>query len=382
MENSWFQDAVEHLLTQIEKEGLVNGNDFIREYFSDSIVNGLEELDEDSLEAYILDVSPEFNDYVQRRKIPLLVVDAGFNCRYQTYQEAEAVTIQGAGHKVNESFLSKYYRDLNPTSALSLEGECNSLIHDKNYDESYAGVVTLFDYYYKVADNSFKSVEWIKKKIDISEKLDKISTYKAFEEYGDILNKAYKKREAAKAYEDAYNELQKRTPQKILNYWEKKIEFLSKARMQYASAGDNKNTSRLFVIECEEERKKTGSIMMLIYKLLSNYGESPWFVMAWIFFIIIAFALFYSVFGINIPVDYRLDCEVNFGELSNGYCDDNSKASFLTYWYFSTVTFTTLGYGDFSPLEGWSRFLASLQAMLGLTLSSLFIVTFVRKFGR
>ena len=34
-------------------------------------------------------------------------------------------------------------------------------------------------------------------------------------------------------------------------------------------------------------------------------------------------------------------------------------------FYFSTITFTTLGYGDFSP-TGWLKALTSLEAFLGV----------------
>lgn len=50
---------------------------------------------------------------------------------------------------------------------------------------------------------------------------------------------------------------------------------------------------------------------------------------------------------------------------------------FLACVYFSVVTFTTLGYGDHRP-TGFSRVLASLQALLGAVLISLFVVVLAR----
>lgn len=50
--------------------------------------------------------------------------------------------------------------------------------------------------------------------------------------------------------------------------------------------------------------------------------------------------------------------------------------------YFSIVTWTTLGYGDFSPTES-ARFLAATEALLGYTymaiLTGLFLTLFTRK---
>ena len=42
-----------------------------------------------------------------------------------------------------------------------------------------------------------------------------------------------------------------------------------------------------------------------------------------------------------------------------------SHASTADYLYFSFVTITTVGYGDFTAAEGLGRALASLEALLG-----------------
>ena len=55
--------------------------------------------------------------------------------------------------------------------------------------------------------------------------------------------------------------------------------------------------------------------------------------------------------------------------------------NFLNCLYFSVVTFTTLGYGDFQPLVGWSRFLVSFEALLGAFTMALFVYTFARRTG-
>lgn len=49
--------------------------------------------------------------------------------------------------------------------------------------------------------------------------------------------------------------------------------------------------------------------------------------------------------------------------------------------YFSTVTFTTLGYGDFHPIGGL-RYLAALESFIGAALLSLFTVIVARKLIR
>ena len=50
-------------------------------------------------------------------------------------------------------------------------------------------------------------------------------------------------------------------------------------------------------------------------------------------------------------------------------------------WYFSVITFTTIGYGDYAPL-GWLRLVAGAEGVIGLFLMALFTVSFARKFIR
>ncbi|EGA68097.1 putative potassium channel protein [Vibrio sinaloensis DSM 21326] len=54
---------------------------------------------------------------------------------------------------------------------------------------------------------------------------------------------------------------------------------------------------------------------------------------------------------------------------------------FFNSLYFSVVTFTTLGYGDISPV-GVARFIAAVEAFLGSFTMALFVVVFVKKMTR
>ncbi|MEC8381334.1 MAG: ion channel [Myxococcota bacterium] len=55
--------------------------------------------------------------------------------------------------------------------------------------------------------------------------------------------------------------------------------------------------------------------------------------------------------------------------------DNNNLPAAL---YFSVVTFTSLGYGDISPV-GFSRFLAAGESLIGFFMISLFVVVFCRR---
>ena len=55
--------------------------------------------------------------------------------------------------------------------------------------------------------------------------------------------------------------------------------------------------------------------------------------------------------------------------------------NFLDCLYFSVVTFTTLGYGDFQPAVGFSRIFVSLESIIGAFTIALFVYTFARRTG-
>ena len=59
-----------------------------------------------------------------------------------------------------------------------------------------------------------------------------------------------------------------------------------------------------------------------------------------------------------------------------GHNTDNNKLQAEI--YFSVVNFTSLGYGDISPV-GFSRFLAAGEALIGVFMISLFVVVFCRR---
>ena len=95
----------------------------------------------------------------------------------------------------------------------------------------------------------------------------------------------------------------------------------------------------------------------MFWNLLYGYGERPFWILGWCGFLLLLSSCIYwlskgvfQVIGIHlIPVE--------------------------DYWnnlYFSVVTFTTLGYGDFRPI-GKIRVLASLEAFLGIFFIALFI---------
>lgn len=95
--------------------------------------------------------------------------------------------------------------------------------------------------------------------------------------------------------------------------------------------------------------------------LLFGYGEKPLNILAWSILTIVLFSLWY------------------FFTNSIGVNPDIGKINFFDYLYFSGITFTTVGFGDFYPLNIISKIPVILEALMGLFFYSLFIFSFGRR---
>ena len=104
---------------------------------------------------------------------------------------------------------------------------------------------------------------------------------------------------------------------------------------------------------------------LLLGRLLFGYGERPMRVLLASALIIVFCALFFSLPGALI------------------YRQGQAELSFFQGLYFSTITFTTLGYGDLYPsMEGFYRHLAMTEAIAGGFLMALFVVCLAKRFSR
>lgn len=107
--------------------------------------------------------------------------------------------------------------------------------------------------------------------------------------------------------------------------------------------------------------------------LFCGYGEDPLRIIGISMGLIFCCALLYSFTGLN----YQGNIQVVSPTLS---FTENLNI-FLSCLYYSVVTFTTLGYGDFTPV-GISRALAAIEAFTGSFTIALFVVVFVKKMTR
>ncbi|CCQ12360.1 Kef-type K+ transport system, predicted NAD-binding component [Pseudoalteromonas luteoviolacea B = ATCC 29581] len=104
-----------------------------------------------------------------------------------------------------------------------------------------------------------------------------------------------------------------------------------------------------------------------------GYGEKPENVIRFSLGMIFLCAIGYFFLGVNfqdqiIAFNFNNSWQQNLSALLNSF-------------YFSVVTFTTLGYGDITPV-GISRLIAAVEAFTGSFTLALFVVVFVKRMTR
>ncbi len=139
--------------------------------------------------------------------------------------------------------------------------------------------------------------------------------------------------------------------------------FLLKGRYNDASWASfkEKNMEKVLL----KKKRNPAYIPSLIMNILCGYGEKPYRIIVSSFFTILSYALIY----------YLLNA-IRLSEL------ESYKLTIGDYIYYSVITFTTVGYGDFIPKAiPFFRLLAATEAFIGTFMIGLFIFTLARKYS-
>jgi hypothetical protein len=151
-------------------------------------------------------------------------------------------------------------------------------------------------------------------------------------------------------------------------------------KLCYQHSGRYDEAGQFFVREMECQRAQLKSpfargVYGLLY-LLSDYFEN-WMRVAVIGLIVIVIgALFQGLCGIRTSPKGEFVVGPGIGS------GPPTWASVRDAVYFSVVTFTTTGYGDYVPNRGVGQVLASIEALTGVLLMALLLVCLARRYGR
>ncbi|WP_153952801.1 pentapeptide repeat-containing protein [Halosegnis longus] len=102
------------------------------------------------------------------------------------------------------------------------------------------------------------------------------------------------------------------------------------------------------------------------------YGESPWRVIAWSLGIILSFALLYPLGGWMQPAE---GAPITYTQIVA------NPVELLNAVYYSTLTYTALGFGDFQPV-GLGRLLTTVETGLGAVMLALLVFILGRRAAR
>jgi hypothetical protein len=156
----------------------------------------------------------------------------------------------------------------------------------------------------------------------------------------------------------------------------------------YREAGDCDTSGRFFIreMECKRKQLPRWSLMRAVYHVLhfvSDYFENPWRVVVIGGLVILLFAFLHA--GTGFFWAAGRDCPPGGQGIGGGITLNLSAADWPALkqaLYFSAVTFTATGYGDYVPNPGLSQFLAAAESLIGVFLMAMFLVCLARKFGR
>ena len=162
--------------------------------------------------------------------------------------------------------------------------------------------------------------------------------------------------------------------------WKELEGIYRRLKQSYQKSGDYGTAGKFYFQEMECIRKQLGyfhrQFQNVFYRGLCGHGEKPFNVVLISIIIIFAFAISYFYYGIEINEAYIIDYNLSSSSFDFSWTND-----FLWSLYTSIITFTTLGYGDVHPI-GWSRVFASIESLIGIFMTALFIFVFTRKMIR
>ena len=151
-------------------------------------------------------------------------------------------------------------------------------------------------------------------------------------------------------------------------------------RNAYSDVGMYNEAGDFFYKEKVSERRLSPSVLhKVFYWILEEscgYGEKPIRALECSLMIVLCFSMIFLFTGINTGTNNESIATI---------CMNKPYNAIRYVWhsiYFSCITFTTLGYGDFHPTGFWSQFFAGAEAFLGVLMIAIFIFTFGRKMMR
>lgn len=167
-------------------------------------------------------------------------------------------------------------------------------------------------------------------------------------------------------------------PEHAIAKYQEAEDIYRSIRQCYEAAGASDIAGAFFYWEMVIKRKQMPKFSMArfwskLVDLLCGYGEIPYRAIGSSILYIGFNAIIYSLLGFQGGTGtHALKTSATFSE---------NLHTFILSLYYSTITFTTVGYGDYTGV-GWAKLFAALEGFNGAFMIALFIVAFVKKMTR
>lgn len=114
-------------------------------------------------------------------------------------------------------------------------------------------------------------------------------------------------------------------------------------------------------------------------KYAIGYGEKPWNILFITILIISVFALLYMFSGIR-TLDYKI-IGVDISNIGS-YSFKEIISSYVDLWYFSMITFSTVGYGDMIATTMLGKILVTIEVFFGVTIGATWASVVIKRMIR
>lgn len=164
------------------------------------------------------------------------------------------------------------------------------------------------------------------------------------------------------------------------NYYENTFKLYKSIFSKFEANRLLSNAGEYYYLSKQMELRTLSGISKIkscIFWFLCGYGERPTFALISSIEIVLLFTLIYMFTGLNangVEINYSIDFILKL-PIRSLFTD------FMKSLYFSVVTFTTVGYGDITPI-GYSIILSGLEMFLGVTMVGVWTATLARKITR
>ena len=383
MDNSFdYNSFIDYLKQQLEETGNAELNgfdvlyDFYMDYPPDSLVNDDSDFFREELDRLTQESIDEIQNSLRSKQLTWLVID---NEKWKLNKIPSRPTVVKSQlyeelTPKEEALLGYASTDINSAQRKALVNLYNQKVNTLGSEqEKYQTAKLIVDEYINSELAEDKYNNFLITAGELGEKNKNLGCYKYFEYLAKLNRNKYEHENSACFFNKAILAAETCDESNEII-----LDLTRNMRRQYELCANEEKASETYIKENDLKSLVSGvrrtKVVYFILKHISDYCQNPKKV-AYCALGVIVFATFIFSFSGITPSGEKLSQSL-FVDTTEWY---------KIVWdalYFSVVTFTTLGYGDFSPGNVFSRIMAEVLALSGLFLSSLFLVTLVRKYGR